>query len=278
MYYRWYTRCDNLKGVDEVLDFLFLISFLVLAISFLLHSAAKGEMKKDHGMHIQPTEKMLKMQRTTRQLMGISGASLLILFAIVSALPPREKEPVATATEEVEEEADKEDVEDVDYAKVAKNAADVRDLESALKKLDKSVESVRLEGSLAIVRYDSGEAVWSENTMVKEFATDSTQILGIIKENPNYGDVAFERFGILVDEKGNERESGLIKALYFEEDINTINFDNFTDMVWVDVSKFYNNATGYAINGAIYTEIETELRYSMSWAKDPETTVYDVYF
>ena len=261
-----------------MLDFLFIICFLVLAISFLLHSAAKGEMKKDYGMNIQPTRKMLKMQRTTRRLMGISGAGLLILFAIVSALPPREEEPVATATEEVEAESDKEGVEDTDYVEVAKNAADIRDLESALKKLDKSVESVRLEGSLVIVRYDSEEAVWSENTMVKEFATDSTQILEIIKENKNYGDVAFERFGTLVDEKGNESESGLIKALYFEQDIDSINFDNFTDMVWADVSKFYNNATGYAIYGAIYTKIETDLRYSMSWAKDPETTVYDVYF
>ena len=261
-----------------MLDFLFIICFLVLAISFLLHSAAKGEMKKDYGMNIQPTRKMLKMQRTTRQLMGISGAGLLILFAIVSALPPREEDPVATASEEVEAEADVEDTEDIDYTEVATNAADVRDLEAALKELDKSVESVRLEGSLAIVRYDSEESVWSENTMVKEFATDSTQILAIIKKNPNFGDIAFERFGTLVDEKGNERESGLIKTLYFEEDIDSINFENFTDMVWIDVSKFYNNATGYAINGAIYTEIETDLRYSMSWAKDPETTVYDVYF
>lgn len=87
-----------------MLDFLFLISFLVLAISFLLHSAAKGEMKKDSGMHIQPTEKMLKMQRTSRQLMGVSAAGLLILFAIVSAFPPRVEEPVASAIKIVGEE------------------------------------------------------------------------------------------------------------------------------------------------------------------------------
>ncbi|WP_215112716.1 hypothetical protein [Exiguobacterium sp. s63] len=87
-----------------MLDFLFLISFLVLAISFLLHSAAKGEMKKDHGMRIQPTVKMLRMQRTTRQLMSVSGAGLLILFAIVSASPSREKEPGASAIKIVGEE------------------------------------------------------------------------------------------------------------------------------------------------------------------------------
>lgn len=61
-------------------------------------------MKKDHGMRIQPTVKMLRMQRTTRQLMGVSGAGLLILFAIVSTLPPREEKPVSTAIEEVGEE------------------------------------------------------------------------------------------------------------------------------------------------------------------------------
>lgn len=235
--------------------------------------AARKEVSKDEEKGVESAPRMLKMKRITGRIMGVTSVLVFATLVLGDDESTPKEEVVAQSEQTTEQE-----VEEVDYSEMARSASDVRDLESALKKLDKSVESVRLEGGLAIVRYDSDEAVWSENTMVKEFATDSTQILEIIKENKNYGDVAFERFGTLVDEKGNESESGLIKALYFEQDIDSINFDNFTDMVWADVSKFYNNATGYAINGAIYTKIETDLRYSMSWAKDPETTVYDVYF
>lgn len=255
------------------MGFLSGVGVVVFAFAFIFHMAARKEVESDYQAGRASAPRMLKMKRMTGQAMGVAGVLILASFAVTDNDSVAQEEVAADSTTEQAEA-----VEDVDYIEVATNAADVRDLEAALKELDKSVESVRLEGNLAIVRYDSEESVWSENTMVKEFATDSTQILEIIKKNPNFGDVAFERFGTLVDEKGNERESGLIKTLYFEEDIDSINFENFTDIVWIDVSKFYNNATGYAINGAIYTEIETDLRYSMSWAKDPETTIYDVYF
>ena len=254
------------------MGFFGMVGIVVFAFSFIFHMAARKEVESDYQAGRSSAPRMLKMKRMTGQAMGVAGALMLASFAVSDDEPVAQEEVAATETEEAEQ------AEDIDYMEVARNAADVRDLEAALKEIDRSVESVRLHGNLAIVRYDGDETVWSENTMVKEFATDSTRILSIIQSNPNYGDVAFERFGTLIDDKGNERKSGFIKALYFESDIDALNFDNFRDMVTVDASKFYNNATGYAIYGAIYMNIEDDLRYSMSWAKDPETELYDVYF
>lgn len=256
-----------------MLELLSQVGIVFFAFAFIFHMAARKEVSKDEEKGVESAPRMLKMKRITGRIMGVTSVLVFATLVLGDDESTPKEEEVAQSEQTTEQE-----VEEVDYSEMARSASDVRDLETALKKLDKSIESIRLEGNLAVVRYDSEESAWSENTMVKEFATDSTKILAIIQENPNYSDIAFERFGTLVDEKGNERESGLIKALYFEADIDALNFENFTDMVWVDASKFYTNATGYAINGAIYPKIETELQYNMKWANDPETDVYNVYF
>lgn len=246
---------------------------IIFVFVFIFHMAARREVSKDEDRGVESAPRMLKMKRITGQIMGVAG----LVFLATLALGNDEADPKEEVVAQNDQSKEKQ-IEEVNYSELARTAANVSELEAALKQLDQSVDSVRLEGDLAVISYDSEEAVWSENTMVKEFATDSTKILEILHANPNFGDAAFERFGTLVDDKGNESESGLIKVLYLESEFNQLSFENFTDMVYGDAAKFYNNATGYAINGAIYTKIETELQYNMKWANDPETDVYNVYF
>lgn len=255
-----------------MLDFLFIICFLILAVSFLLHSAAKGEMKKDRGMHIQPTVKMLRMQRTTRRLMGISGAGLLILFAIVSALPPREEESVATATEDIKKES-----EEVDYKEMARTAQDLHTLKKALKEIETDVLDVRFKNDVVIIEYDPESNSWDESSLITSFANDSTKLLTALDGNNHYSSFAFERSGTLIDDKGNEEERGMIRVLYFKNAINSINFDNYADVIALHPYKFYENASGYGIYGSLYLNADDEIRYNMPAFKDPENYRYDVY-
>lgn len=255
-----------------MLDFLFIICFLILAVSFLLHSAAKGEMKKDRGMHIQPTVKMLRMQRTTRRLMGISGAGLLILFAIVSALPPREEESVATATEDIKKES-----EEVDYKEMARTAQDLHTLKKALKEIETDVLDVRFKNDVVIIEYDPESNFWDESSLITSFANDSTKLLTALDGNNHYSSFAFERSGTLIDDKGNEEERGMIRVLYFKNAINSINFDNYADVIALHPYKFYENASGYGIYGSLYLNADDEIRYNMPAFKDPENYRYDVY-
>ncbi|MFC4682892.1 hypothetical protein [Exiguobacterium sp. s149] len=73
-----------------MLDLLFMLSGSVLAVSFLLHSATKGEIKKDNELQGVPTKKMLKMRRVSGQIMGVPGAVLLFAFAIYLSSPSKD--------------------------------------------------------------------------------------------------------------------------------------------------------------------------------------------
>ncbi|WP_214795243.1 MULTISPECIES: hypothetical protein [unclassified Exiguobacterium] len=212
------------------------------------------------------------MQRTTRQLMGISGAGLLILFAIVSALPPREEDPVATATENVEKESEK-----VDYSEMARTAQDLHTLKKALKEIEPDVLDVRFKDDIVIIEYDPESSFWDESSLINTFANDSTKLLAALDGNNHYGSFAFERSGTLVDDKGNEEEKGMIRVLYFKSAISSINFDNYPDVVSLNPYKFYENASGYGIYGSLYLNADDEIRYNMPAFKDPENYRYDVY-
>lgn len=81
---------DRMKGVIIVLNLLFMLSGSVLAVSFLLHSATKSKIKKDNELQRVPTKKMLKMRRVTGQIMGVSAAVLLFVFAINLSSPSKD--------------------------------------------------------------------------------------------------------------------------------------------------------------------------------------------
>ncbi|MCC5892923.1 hypothetical protein [Exiguobacterium sp.] len=90
-----------------MLDILFLLSGTALAISFLLHSATKGEIKKDNELQRVPTKKMLKMRKVTGQMMGVSGAILFFAFAINLSSPAQDiGTSEATTVEATETESD----------------------------------------------------------------------------------------------------------------------------------------------------------------------------
>lgn len=96
-----------MKGVILVLDLLFMLSGTALAISFLLYSATKGEIKKDNELQRVPTKKMLKMRKVTGQMMGVSGAVLFFAFAINLSSPARDTSPSEPkAVEATETESD----------------------------------------------------------------------------------------------------------------------------------------------------------------------------
>lgn len=86
-----------------MLDLLFMLSGSALAVSFLLHSATKGEIKKDNELQRVSTKNMLEMRKVTRQIMSVSGAVLSFAFSINLSSPSNDTGvPETTAVEAAE--------------------------------------------------------------------------------------------------------------------------------------------------------------------------------
>lgn len=259
--------------MDGILQLLSGLATLVFAFAFIFNAATRNEIKKDETLQRSSAQGVLRMRRVTGRLMGVSGVALLLIFAIGSQV--LEDEPTTTNDETVVAEEEQEA--ETNYEELARTASDLHTLKKALQGIDDSVKDVRFINELVVIQYDGDAVHWDETALFEEFATDSTDILAAMNGSMNYSAFAFEIPATLIDDKGNEEVVDVIRVLYRENALRAINFDNYPDVVASNPYKFYTNATGYGLYGAIYLQLDEDIRYSMGAFKDPETDVYNVY-
>lgn len=121
------------------------------------------------------------------------------------------------------------------------------------KKENIDLDYIRFDGSNLVIMFAT-KAMWSENTYVKGFPHDAAKMLSHLKSS-EYENIIIGSAINMTDQKGNESQQVGISSMFTIENINSINFDNWTDDVGGRPEIFYNVADCYHFHPGIINKV-----------------------
>lgn len=86
------------------------------------------------------------------------------------------------------------------------------------------------EGNV-VVTFKSDITYWNENDIVSSTANDGVDMMEYLFKNPNVNSVYLETPTSMVDEKGYETDSNVVKVTWTREGSEEVNYANFKGMV-----------------------------------------------
>ena len=217
------------------------------------------------------------MKKGKKILFWVIG--IFVVLLVIGALSDDEesKETTAKKDAQVEEKKDSKDEsnekakqeeqkkkdeekakqeEDKKLTSISKTDLTNEGMTKAVKKKDKDVDKVIVEGNKVTITYKKDLAFWDETSLFRDTAKNSAELFEQIFKRDDVAESIVIVPTTFTDQLGNESTETAISITLKKEMSAKINYKNFTDSLVLHPAYMYNASNEYYIHPGIYKAVD----------------------
>ncbi|MFD6439364.1 hypothetical protein ACFWDG_06030 [Peribacillus sp. NPDC060186] len=125
-----------------------------------------------------------------------------------------------------------------------------------LKKRIADVDKVEIKDGAVKVSFSADKTYWDETDIVSSTARQGLPLMEMLFKNKDVKTVEIVAPTNMLDDKGNEEVSEVVKVKWDRATSEEINYENFGDMLYADFTRFYNESDSYFIHPGVFGKIK----------------------
>ncbi|KRF63393.1 hypothetical protein ASG99_04500 [Bacillus sp. Soil768D1] len=127
-----------------------------------------------------------------------------------------------------------------------------------LKERIADVDKVEIKDGHVKVIFSADESHWDETEIASSTAHQGLTLIEMLFKNAEVKEVEIITPTTMIDNKGNENVTEVVKVTWDRATADEINYKNFSDMLYVEFPRFYNESSSYYIHPGVFSKIKAK--------------------
>ncbi|MFE3973282.1 MULTISPECIES: hypothetical protein [unclassified Peribacillus] len=189
-----------------------------------------------------------------RKILKVLGGLVIVLSLVACGDEDRPVKSVETTASEPEQKA----VEAKPKPSIDKVELNSEEVTPILKERIADVDKVEIKDGHVKVIFRADESHWDETEIASSTAHQGLTLIEMLFKNSEVKEVEIITPTTMIDSKGNEKVTEVVKVTWDRATADEINYKNFSDMLYVEFPRFYNESSSYYIHPGVFSKIKAK--------------------